>query len=517
VLVLGVGLAILAAVELAVSWNLAVDHDVDPRLEGLAAFLTLLVVLGQPAGWLVARAGRSGVGLAVQAAALVAPLNLLRTYEPIFYLAWLGSIALPAVAVLAVLPAGSERRATRRLVVIAVLLPIAALIALVVAVVTGPHWSSWLGLIYVFPGRGAQAVHLVAVLALVVLAIGAADMVMRFFGGTRTARRRWRPIVLPGLVWSGATAGLLVKALRTDATFAFGTTVLVLSIIQLLALATLIGGITWIVALLPRLQQYEQDEPAAIRTAKGLVRYLRRALGDPSAILLFADDHGRWFDVDGAATAPAFADRERAVVVLERSGVPLGAIECDSSLASEPETIELVATATALSMDATRQVAIAEAEAERARLLASRLVDTAQVVRRQLRDELTTGPIADLAAVEQHIVDGGDPESIVAALRATSERVREIAHGLIPPTLESGGLAGALHTIKAVPTRRYPSAVEITAFAAARDDADATIVDDGQALTITLSHEPRDPVLRDRVSVLGGVVDRTCIVLPLQD
>ena len=104
--------------------------------------------------------------------------------------------------------------------------------------------------------------------------------------------------------------------------------------------------------------------------------------------------------------------------------------------------------------------------------------------------------------------------------------LREVSHGLYPPSLESRGLRPALATlamysdgnltIGKVPDRRLPAAVERTVIAMVADLAvDGfplhvdTELDDG-FVRITLGgagHEPGEAVL-DRIEVLDGRVER---------
>src|SRR5262249_14960703 len=100
-------------------------------------------------------------------------------------------------------------------------------------------------------------------------------------------------------------------------------------------------------------------------------------------------------------------------------------------------------------------------------------------------------------------------------LQNVAADVRTISHGLYPSELTDGGLHAVLTQISAVPTRRFPPAVEITAFLAADGDSGASMKSEPGRLVIALSRPPVEPMLVARVAALGGTIQGSSISLPV--
>ena len=81
-------------------------------------------------------------------------------------------------------------------------------------------------------------------------------------------------------------------------------------------------------------------------------------------------------------------DPERAVTIIERPGLEIGAVEYDASLTSEPDAIELAVTAAGLVIDNERLAALSKSRAEDARRLAAALVSSAESARDEVRARL---------------------------------------------------------------------------------------------------------------------------------
>lgn len=367
----------------------------------------------------------------------------------------------------------------------------------------------------------ADTVVVVAALGLVFAAL-----VQRLRRADRASLRVVRPVAVPATIWALATAGSQLACLagppwalgRTAATLnTIGTFVLFLA--PLLSMAAFFGGVVWVELIEPRLVRTSAGIALSPQTGSRDVRsYLARALGDPSVRVVFrsADQKG-WVGPDGKPALLAEDDPERAVTIIERPGLEIGAVEYDASLTSEPDAIELAVTAAGLVIDNERLAALSKSRAEDARKLTAALVSSADSARDEVRARLEHGPLASLTTVEVELELGGDLEAAARALQEAASQVRYISHGLYPAELADGGLAAALTQVAEVPDCRFPRAIEVTAFLASDGDNGARISVTPGALTVSLSQPPGNPTLLERVAVLGGSVEGNTIVLPLAD
>jgi signal transduction histidine kinase len=273
---------------------------------------------------------------------------------------------------------------------------------------------------------------------------------------------------------------------------------------------------------------------------------LARALGDSSLTLGYSVD-GDTSYVDEAGrpiTVPA-ADDARAVTRIESNHQPLAVLVHDSSVLEDGTLIDAVAAAARMAVDTVRLEAevhshVAELEASR-----RRIVEAAGSQRRRLERELHHGAETRLAAVSQHILmlrhGVGDTHAIELLgeveqqLTSARHELRELARGLHPAALTTGGLSTALlELVKRSPfdvevridAGRWPEAVETAAYyvcsealtnvakyaRASRVRID--IEDRGARLAVTIvdngiggAHQSQGSGLRglsDRVEALGG-------------
>jgi hypothetical protein len=346
--------------------------------------------------------------------------------------------------------------------------------------------------------------------------------VQRLARSDRAVRRLLRPVLVPGLVWGASTAagqGVRVFSPRwaLDALRHYTPMfALPFQIMPILALTGILAGVAWVELVTPRMRRTTSGVVVTAKDGDTQVSdYLARALADPSVRVVFrGSGDATWVDATGHTTSLSTEDPDRAVTVLRRDEVVLGAIEHDAALASQPETIELVVTAVALAIESERLVALANIRVEDARRLTARLVTSSDAAREQLRQALTAGPLRELAQIELALSDDGNLEPAAAQLKKVAAEVRHISHGLLPPGLADSGLRAALSEAAEVPDRRFADAVEITAYLAAVHDPEARLTYADDELSITLSSKPTDPIVLDRVTVLGGTVDGCTITLP---
>ena len=187
----------------------------------------------------------------------------------------------------------------------------------------------------------------------------------------------------------------------------------------------------------------------------------------------------------------------------------IGLIELDAANAVRPDAVELVAASAGLLMEAERLAADAHRDLELSRALAGRLLSVSDQPRAELRADLVSGPLAELDAITEKLTAGTGVAELVPRLSALAAEVRTLSHGVFPAALATGGLRAALPTIS-VPGHRYPPAVEMTVYLAARHDRQATVFEgdwQSEQRLIVTTVTPPSLVLRDRVTALGGTSD----------
>jgi signal transduction histidine kinase len=190
--------------------------------------------------------------------------------------------------------------------------------------------------------------------------------------------------------------------------------------------------------------------PAKLRPA------LARVIGDPGLVIGYRRPDGGLQDADGATVV---APDDRSVAWVERHGTPVAALFYDRALDDDPELIEAVQAAVALTLEnrqlqtelrTSRERIIAAGDAERRRIERN-LHDGAQQRLVMLSLQLSQAQRrlrADPAGAEELLTSAGDELA-----RSLSE-LRELARGIHPAELDHG-LDIALETLtirSAVPT-----------------------------------------------------------------
>jgi signal transduction histidine kinase len=219
--------------------------------------------------------------------------------------------------------------------------------------------------------------------------------------------------------------------------------------------------------------------PARLRDA------LARALGDSTLQLAFRLPDGvGYLDTSGQAVDPARPAPGRAVTpVTEASGAVL---VHDAGLGQEPKLVRLTAAAASMALEHARLQAEVQAQLEQVRASRARIVEAGDAERRRLERDLHDGAQQRLVTLSLALgmardrAAKADPElgslieSASKEAREALTELRELARGIHPAVLTETGLAGAIQalverslvatTITAVPDRRYPAAIEATAY-----------------------------------------------------
>ena len=138
----------------------------------------------------------------------------------------------------------------------------------------------------------------------------------------------------------------------------------------------------------------------------------------------------------------------------------------------------------------------------------------------RLAATIADGPAASLEELARRATHGDDAVELQRALRAVASEIRTISHGVYPSELERDGLAAALDQAVQVSSRRYPTAVELTAYLIAHGHPEARLVDREDGLEVTVSGMLAEHASA-RVGALDGTIhiddDVTTVLIPIAD
>ena len=195
---------------------------------------------------------------------------------------------------------------------------------------------------------------------------------------------------------------------------------------------------------------------AAGPTAPQLRTILAKALDDPSLEIAFKVDLAEGFvDSSGSATVP-HTESGRTATPVERNGHVIAMILHDDALSTDPELVEVAEQAVLLALDNDRlasEVRLANAELRETR---ARMVSAGDAERRKIERDLHDGAQQHLVALRIKVglaSELADPEAagrladIGAELEEILEELRDLSHGLYPPTLRLYGLFRALANV----------------------------------------------------------------------
>jgi signal transduction histidine kinase len=276
--------------------------------------------------------------------------------------------------------------------------------------------------------------------------------------------------------------------------------------------------------------------PADLREA------LAGALRDPSLTLAYwLPEYGRWTDVHGHPAELPQSDSGRATTLIERDGEPMAALVHHPSLADEPQLLDAVTAAAAISLENGRLQAELKARLDELRGSRRRVIEAGQEERQRLERNLHDGAqqrlIAlslELGLLEERVA--ADPEAKHRLDRArrqialSLEELRDIARGIHPAVVTGHGLGVALESLAAhapLPVRlqvdvdgRMPERLEVAAYyvvseglvnvakhARARSASVAVAQEDGQVV-VEVADDGVGGADTERGSGLRGLADR---------
>jgi len=297
--------------------------------------------------------------------------------------------------------------------------------------------------------------------------------------------------------------------------------------------AGVLGAILlWVELVRPRLGRESNGaiplDPVGTSTSMG--EQLERALGDPTARVLFPRGDGTWIDDTGRRAQPASAPG-RAATIVTRDGVAVAAVEHNDSLLTQPDLVDVTVASVALTLEGRRLAALAKAQTDDIQASALRLLNAAEHARQAIEQQIAAGPEQTLAHVGALLTADPVPmHDVHSGLRAAVAEVRAIAHGIAPTRLAEDGLAAALDDLAAecdadlvvadLPAMSLPSTLETTIFLIARDAAGHASgpihlsISQGAAgdrqpeigVDVEGWAGPLDQLVADRVATLGGTI-----------
>ena len=203
---------------------------------------------------------------------------------------------------------------------------------------------------------------------------------------------------------------------------------------------------------------------------------LRQALGDPTATLgYWMPDQHRYVDDRGRPLSVPPNDPTQVAVYIDERDQPVGALVHDAAAHLDEQLLADVTAALRIALGNARLRAQVRANLIQLSDARRRLVEVGDAQRRKLEAELDGGPQRQLSETSRLLERAEDNlrerlAPLLAELAAAQADLRDLAHGIRPPVLETGGLAAALPQLVrqaepdpvdvTVPGVRLPPAVE---------------------------------------------------------
>jgi signal transduction histidine kinase len=181
---------------------------------------------------------------------------------------------------------------------------------------------------------------------------------------------------------------------------------------------------------------------------------LQDALGDPSVALgYWLPDQHRYIDDAGQPYELPAEHSSRDVIRVDEHGEPVAVLIKDGAVHQDERLLADVTAALRLALGNARLRAQVRANITELGIARRRLVEAADGQRRQLESELDGGPRRMLSETSR-LLENVDAQAgaslrerltlLRAELTTAHDELRNLAHGIRPPALESGGLSAAL-------------------------------------------------------------------------
>jgi signal transduction histidine kinase len=366
----------------------------------------------------------------------------------------------------------------------------------------------------------------------------------RLARGTKTARRRLAPVLLPGLLVGGSAAAQAITLLRTPLEGPQFASFSALFQARAWSVCALAAGLGWTVvrarltrSAVGRVASDLGDAPAP--GALGAV--LAKVTNDPGVeVAYWLPESGRFVDGSGRTVREAAPGRGKAVTRIVRKGQLVAIVRHDAAAPDADRLERAIGAAARLAVDNERLQAGVLAQLEALRASRTRIVEAGDAERRRLERNLHDGAQQRLLALSYELrlargaaTAAGVPEleviltSAVEQAQEAASQLRDLAHGIYPAILTEAGLGLALESlaesaplpvvVRGTPDRRFPEPVERAAYLVAAGSIDAgldagagkisiRVARTGDHLVIEAEGAGTCPFtdLADRVGAIGG-------------
>jgi signal transduction histidine kinase len=302
-------------------------------------------------------------------------------------------------------------------------------------------------------------------------------------GRWRAASRPRRRVLLPSL--GGALCGVLYAAWLTS--IVVESPVVPLDWLLNTALLTVPAALLWGLLRSRLARGGLADLVRELGTLRGvrLEEGLAKVLGDPGLVLAYRVPGERsYIDGRGREVELPAPGGDRVAAPVERDGRELAMLVHDRTLSDDPELVDAVASAAAITLDDARLQAESQDRLADLRASRERLVAAGDAERRRLERNLHDGAQQRLVSVALQLRmiqnrAATDPELAEAVkvaadeLSRSLEELRELARGIHPAVLNHGlaaalnslaSRAGVTTTVSYEGPKRLPEPVELAAY-----------------------------------------------------
>jgi signal transduction histidine kinase len=323
-----------------------------------------------------------------------------------------------------------------------------------------------------------------AQLDIAVAAFGAmvAILYRRWRDSTANQRRASAPVLaVGGLTFALLMTELIVEQAGLSSSIADGLTLALFGSLACLPFAFLLGLVRF------RFSQADAINSLVARLGGGPGRgslrdALAEALGDPTLELAYwVPKQEAWVDAEGRRMRLEPAPDGQIATLVEHDGRRVAAIVHDSELAEEPDLVQAVGAAAALTLENERLDAELRAHVDELRASRARIVTAGYAERQRLERDLHDGAQQRLMALginlrlaRNRLDDDAEAAALLDAsleeLNEATSELRELARGIHPAVLTDRGLDAALNGLAgrspvpvelvATPDERLPSSVE---------------------------------------------------------
>lgn len=246
---------------------------------------------------------------------------------------------------------------------------------------------------------------------------------------------------------------------------------------------------------------------AALATTDGAVPMLAAALGGRSVAVGYPIAGGAIVDRDGRPMPPTSVGW--TVLDIAGPGGVVAQLRTDLTGVVPAALAQVIRGPVRLALENNRLSAEAAVRSQQIRASAGRLVELAEQERRRLerdlhdgaqRHVLTLGMAVQTEDLLPQVVRGEAAQAIHSVL----DQLRDVAHGIRPPQLDTGGLARGLADL----ADRSPVPLEV---GAVPEGLDATVAEAAYRLVEDVLRSATGPVTVTSTQVAGGAVELTVI------